>query len=60
MQMFKRKTLRQILVDQDQTCSIEKVEKLIKFVSEINKALGIEDDKNNVVELMMKIESRIN
>lgn len=58
--MFKRKTLRQILVDQDQTCSIEKVEKLIKFVSEINKALGIEDDKNNVVELMMKIESRIN
>ena len=48
------------MMDADPTCTKEVSEKFNSLLAEITKALQIEDDRSNIVDTLMKIESRVN
>jgi len=47
-------------MDADPTCTKEVSEKFNSLLAEITKALQIEDDRSNIVDTLMKVESRVN
>ena len=59
-QKIVRKTFKQILMSKDPACSKESLDKFLRLQNEILQALKIEDDRENNVENLMKIESRLN
>ena len=59
-QIIKRKTLQEILVEADPVCSQEKTVKFIKLVQDILKSLEIQTDRTDIVDTLMKIESKLN
>jgi vacuolar-type H+-ATPase subunit D/Vma8 len=48
------------MMDADPTCTKEVSEKFNSLLAEITKALQIEDDRSNIVDTLMKVESRVN
>lgn len=55
-----RKSIQQMLMDMDNTCTKEKVDKFKKHISDILNFLQLNDDGTNLVDTLMKIEERLN
>ena len=56
----KKRTLQRIMLDADTSCTNEIAEKFNKVIGDIMETLGIEDDRSNIVDTLMKIELKTN